>query len=78
MNKVVRFMQNYLIIGLPFVMGIIIWQTIQPGIEGIENNHPLLKFLWDALGINIMVWFGVLVVFFIHFMLCSEDHKNIP
>jgi hypothetical protein len=76
MNKLIRFMQSYLIIGLPFVMGIVIWQSIQPGIEGINNNHPLIKFMWQALGINIMVWFTVLVLFLLVLIVSSAVREK--
>jgi hypothetical protein len=75
MNKVLRFMQAYLIIGLPFVMAIIVWQSIHPSIEGIKGN-ALLTFLWQALGINIMAWFSVLILFLLVLLIAPSVREK--
>lgn len=61
MNKVIRFVQNYLIIALPFVIACMVWSTLLP--EERSWPHTAIKILWDVLGINLMSWFAVLMVF---------------
>lgn len=63
MNKIMRFIQNYLIIGLPFVVACMIWQTINPDINLLNNTSKITNILWTTLGINLMIWFLMLIVF---------------
>lgn len=70
MNKVFRYIQYYLIIGLPFVIACMIWQTLQPTII-VENN-----WLWDLLGFNIITWFSVLIIFLISLVLVPSVREK--
>lgn len=63
MNKVIRFIQNYLILGLPFVVVCMVWETIYPEIEFVESSSMFTKFLWETLACNLMLWFIVLILF---------------
>lgn len=65
MNKIIRFIQNYLIIGLPFVIACVIWETISPGIENGKDYSPLAKMIWTGLGLNILLWFSMLILLLI-------------
>ena len=62
MSKVIRFMQNYLLLGFPFVACAMIWQTFQSPNEITSGG---LTTLWTALGFNLMFWFVTLILFLI-------------
>src|SRR3990167_10072027 len=65
MNKVSRFIQNYLIFGFPFVLACMIWETIQPDIQFERSTSLITKALWEILSWNLMLWFGFLILFLI-------------
>ena len=63
MNKLIRFIQNYLIIALPFVIACMIWSTVSPEEQFLAEASALTKIVWEVLSINLMCWFAVLVLF---------------
>ncbi len=65
MNKIARFIQNYLIFGLPFVIACMVWETIQPEIQFGRSNSFITKALWEAFSWNLMLWFASLILFLI-------------
>ncbi len=62
MNKCFRFLQDYLVFSLPFVIAAMAWGAFQSDRTG---NPALLKFLWQILGWNTVTWFAFLLVFLI-------------
>lgn len=56
MNKIIRFLQIYLLIGFPFVLACMVWQTFYKGGEG---------FIWTLFAFNTMFWFLMLIVFLV-------------
>jgi len=58
-NKIIRFIQNYLICALPFVIACMVWETVQPKIQFGKS------ILWQILSLNLMLWFVVLILFLI-------------
>lgn len=65
MNKFVRFIQNYLLVGFPFVIACMVWETLHPEIALTNINSIPEKILWNGLGINLMCWFAMLIVFLV-------------
>lgn len=65
MNKLLRFIHIYLLVGLPFVIACIVWETIQPENEILKNATNLTKILWNTLSWNLMFWFASLVLLLI-------------
>lgn len=65
MNKIIRIMQTYLIVGLPFVILCMVWSTLHPQNEFLAHATLVPKILWHALAFNLMFWFLVLVLFLI-------------
>lgn len=63
MNKLIRFIQNYLIIALPFVIACMIWSTVSPEEQFLAEASTLTTMIWNALSINLMGWFAILVLF---------------
>ena len=63
MNKLIRFIQNYLIIALPFVIACMIWSTVSLEEQFLAETPALTKIVWGILSINLMCWFAVLVLF---------------
>lgn len=64
MNKITRFIQNYLIFGLPFVIACMVWETIQPEIQ-FGSTSFIINALWEAFSWNLMLWFVFLILFLI-------------
>jgi hypothetical protein len=64
-TKIIRVIQNYLLIGLPFVLICMVWETIYPDIQFGKNVSTLTRLCWELLSINLMVWFIMLIVFLI-------------
>lgn len=65
MNKIVRFIQNYLIIALPFVIACMVWETINPKITYEITISIFTKILWNVLSFNLVLWFVVLILFLV-------------
>jgi hypothetical protein len=65
MNKIARYIQNYLIFGLPFVIACMVWETIQPEIQFGRSTSFITKVLWEAFSWNLMLWFVFLILFLI-------------
>lgn len=64
MNKIIRYIQTYLIIGFPFVITCMLWQILGGTQKEIVKDASLItRVLWDMLGWNIMLWFAMLIVF---------------
>jgi hypothetical protein len=63
-NKIIRLMQNYLIIGLPFVIICMVTETLNPEIP-FQTTSWITKIGWHALGINIMLWFTTLIIYLV-------------
>lgn len=63
-NKITRLIQTYLLIGFPFVLACMLWQTLSPTI-GKSAITGLTYLLWQALGINLMLWFVILALFLV-------------
>lgn len=62
-NRLIRLIQNYLIIGLPFVIICMVWSSLQTEPGNLQNASYITQKVWDALGFNIMLWFATLIVF---------------
>lgn len=63
MNKLIRFIQNYLIVSLPFVIVCMVWSTLLPEEKFLPEASLFLKILWNILSFNLMAWFAVLIMF---------------
>ena len=64
-NKITRFIHAYLIIGLPFVIALMAWDTIHPQKEFLKNPTLLTRALWELFSWNLMIWFAILILFLI-------------
>lgn len=65
MNKTIRFIQNYLIMGLPLVIACMLWETFSPSIENGNGYSQTAKWIWTGLSFNIMLWFTLLILFLV-------------
>ena len=63
MNKIIRFVQNYLIIGLPFVIICMGWSTFYPEDQFLAGYSTITKMIWTILSMNLLGWFVVLILF---------------
>ena len=76
MNKIIRYIQNYLICALPFVIGCMVWETIQPDIQFGKSSSMVAKVLWEVLSWNLMLWFAFLVIFLISLVAISSVREK--
>ncbi len=63
MNKVNKWLQNYLVLGLPFVVACVLWGTIQTDREIQSHGSFVQKIMWEVLSWNLMFWFLGLIAF---------------
>jgi hypothetical protein len=74
-NKLVRFIQNYLIVGLPFVIACMVWSSFLPEEQFLPEAPLFLKILWNTLSFNLMAWFAVLILF-LTFMVVAPNIRE--
>ncbi len=65
MIRFVRFVQNYLLGALPFVLICMVWGTRYTEVEILKNPKVFTIILWNVLSWNLMLWFAVLIVFLV-------------
>jgi hypothetical protein len=63
MNKLVRLIQTYLLIGLPFVLACMARKSITPSEMMLQETFRFTNILWEILSFNLMLWFTVLIIF---------------
>lgn len=64
-NKIIRFIQTYLVVGLPLVIACMVWETFHPQNEILKDATIITRMLWEVLAWNLMLWFVVLILFLI-------------
>ncbi len=77
MNKVNRWLQNYLVFSLPFVLICVTWGTIQSNREILVNGSFFTKATWEILSWNLMIWFLCLIVFLILMVFVSSTRDMV-
>lgn len=75
-NKIIRFIQTYLICGFPFVVACMVWETIYTQNEILANATFITKMIWNLLGWNLLLWFVVLIVFLIMLIIIPSVREN--
>jgi hypothetical protein len=75
-NKIIRYIQNYLICALPFVIACMVWETIQPDIQFGTSSSIMVKVLWEVLSWNLMLWFVFLILFLISLVAISSVREK--
>ena len=64
MNKLIRFIYVYLIVGLPFVIACMIWSDMRSENEIMQQASGFfIKAAYEILAWNLMIWFAVLIIF---------------
>lgn len=76
MKKTIRWMQNYLLYALPFVLICMGWQTIQPETTILTNANLLIKMIWEVLAWNLILWFVTLTLFLIFLVVIPEAREK--
>ncbi len=64
MLKAIRWIQNYLLISLPFVIAVMVWSSLIHD-KGRVDGPILLSGIWEVLSFNLMLWFLVLAGFLV-------------
>jgi len=65
MNRAVSVLQTYLVVALPFVLALMLWQAVTPP----ESLSSGMKILSDVLSWNLMFWFAALAFFLVLLLL---------
>lgn len=76
MNKTFRYVQSYLILGLPLVIALMVWNTIYTQEEIFSHNSIIQKILFNALVVNIFAWFITLIAFLITLVACPSAREK--
>lgn len=63
MNRLIRFIYIYLLVGLPFMIGCMIWSSARSEHEVLQNSSLFIKTAWEIMSWNLMIWFAVLIIF---------------
>lgn len=68
MNKICRYMQNYLLYGFVFVIALLIWGAwlayFSP-LSLIADSNIVIRILHELLSYNLMAWFSTLVLYMV-------------
>jgi hypothetical protein len=70
-------LQNYLLIGFPFVITCAVWQFFVSERTIAETASGLTTFTWDVLSWNVMMWFAALVVFLVTLLMSPSFRGDI-
>jgi MFS family permease len=76
MNKPIRWIQNYLLYALPFVLICMAWGTIHPEKQILTDATFLTKATWEILSWNLMFWFAVLILFLFLLVVLPEAREK--
>ena len=76
MNKLIRFIQLYLLIGLPFVIACMIWSNARTENEVLQSAGFFAKASWEILSWNLMLWFAVLIIFLVILVVVPSAREN--
>jgi hypothetical protein len=77
MNKINRWLQNYLVFSLPFVVVCATWGSIQSDREILVKGSFLTKAAWEVLSWNLMIWFLSLIIFLILMVFVSSTRNMV-
>lgn len=76
MNKVIKYIQVYLILGFPFVVACMVWNTVNPQIAN-TIGFSVKNLAWHILAFNLMLWFCVLILFLISLIVLPSVREKI-
>lgn len=76
MTKGIRIIQSYLIYTFPFVLMCMIWGTVSPEKEILNESSFLTKATWELLSWNLMLWFAVLILFLVLLVALPEVREK--
>lgn len=76
MNKIIRFMQNYLIIGLPFVIVFLMLSAIHPDNKIITYAINHYRTFWNTYFIGLMLWLVALFLFLVCLILAPAVRER--
>ncbi len=73
MNKVLKYIQSYLLFAFPFVLASMFWSSFDP--ERGMLSSSLLRLAWEVLSYNLMAWFVTLIIFLV-FLVASATARE--
>lgn len=76
MTKLNRWLQNYLIYGLPLVLICVLWSNFQDQKE-IFAQGLLSRAAWEILSWNLMLWFVTLIIFLVLMVFNSSTREMV-
>ncbi len=75
-NKLIRYIQFYLLIGLPFVIACMVWSNARSESEVLQNAGFFAKASWEILSWNLMLWFALLIIFLVMLVAIPSVRDN--
>ncbi len=75
MNKVIRYVQVYLVLGFPLVIACMIWSTFDPQMTD-SVGFSLKHLVWEILAYNLMLWYITLILFLFSLILFSNIREK--
>lgn len=77
MNKLIRFIYVYLMVGLPFVIACMIWSDMRSENEIMQQAGGFfIKTAYEILSWNLMIWFAVLIIFLVMLVAVPSVRDN--
>lgn len=76
MNRLIRFIHVYLLVGLPFVIACMIWSGSRSQADVLQNASLFAKTSWEILSWNLMIWFSVLIIFLAMLVVIPSVREN--
>lgn len=76
MNKIIWIVQNYLIIGLPFVIIVLTLSAINPNNDVINYAINHYKIFWNIFGIGLMLWFVILFLYLVSLIIAPTIREK--
>lgn len=74
MNKLIRYIQNYLVYGMLPVVGLIIWSIFMK--HNIAESNLLARITYEILICNMMIWFATFILFMIGMVIIPEIREK--
>lgn len=76
MTKAIRLIQNYLFYTLPFLLACMALGTMSSEKEILQEASVVTRVLWEILSWNLMLWFGVLILFLVLLVALPEARER--
>lgn len=74
MNKLSRYIQNYLVYGFLLVVGLMIWSILMK--HNVAESNLLVRTIHEILSYNMMLWFVAFMLFMVGMVIIPEIREK--